>query len=90
MAADRPDEIPLESENAISLSLSGGVDDEEALTRWFAGLADGGHVHVPLARAPWGDSFGMVDDRFGIHWMVNIAGAGAGAGTAADADAEHA
>jgi len=88
MAADRPDEIPLESENAISLSLSGGADDEEALTRWFDGLAEGGQVHVPLARAPWGDSFGMVDDRFGIHWMVNIAGAGAGAGSAADADAD--
>jgi PhnB protein len=77
MAADRPDSFPLESENAISLSLFGGPEDEEQLTAWFAALADGGTVHEPLAKAPWGDSFGQLDDRFGIHWMVNIGGAAA-------------
>ncbi|WP_269140146.1 hypothetical protein [Aeromicrobium terrae] len=25
-------------------------------------------------QAPWGDSFGMCVDRFGVPWMVNIAG----------------
>lgn len=85
MAADRPDDVPLEAENAISLSLSGGADDLDLLTRWFEGLAEGGTVHQPLAAAPWGDWFGMLDDRFGIHWMVNIAGAGAGAGADAEA-----
>lgn len=74
MAADRPDSIPLESENAISLSLFGGPEDEEQLTGWFAALAEGGDVGEPLAKAPWGDSFGQVDDRWGIHWMVNIGG----------------
>jgi PhnB protein len=75
MVADRPDSVPLESENSISLSLSGaGSDDEEQLSGWFAALADGGRVGEPLAKAPWGDSFGQVDDRFGIHWMVNIGG----------------
>jgi PhnB protein len=24
--------------------------------------------------APWGDTFGMVTDQFGVKWMVNIAG----------------
>jgi PhnB protein len=28
----------------------------------------------PLSKAPWGDSFGMFVDKFGINWMVNIAG----------------
>lgn len=37
-------------------------------------LAQGGTVKMPLAQAPWGDSFGMLTDRFGIDWMVNIAG----------------
>ncbi|MDY0892401.1 VOC family protein [Frigoribacterium sp. CFBP9030] len=72
MASDRPDDIPLESENSISLSLSG--DDADELTAYFAGLSEGGAVGVPLEKAPWGDSFGMVTDRYGIHWMVNIAG----------------
>jgi PhnB protein len=27
---------------------------------------------MPLEAAPWGDTFGMVVDRFGIRWLVNI------------------
>ena len=77
MAADRPDDIPLESENSISLSLFGDADDADELSGYFEALAVGGAVSVPLEQAPWGDSFGMVDDRFGLHWMVNIAGAAA-------------
>jgi PhnB protein len=30
---------------------------------------------MPLEVAPWGDAFGMCTDRFGVSWMVNIAGA---------------
>lgn len=33
----------------------------------------GGTVVEPLAKAPWGDHFGMCVDRFGTSWMVNIA-----------------
>lgn len=75
MGADRPDSVPLEEASSVSLSLFGGPDDAEALTGWFEALAEGGTVHEPLAQAPWGDSFGMVDDRYGQHWMVNIGGA---------------
>ncbi|WP_425486971.1 VOC family protein [Microbacterium oryzae] len=28
---------------------------------------------MPFAQAPWGDSFGMLVDPFGVHWMVNSA-----------------
>jgi PhnB protein len=31
---------------------------------------------MPLERQVWGDEFGQFTDRFGISWMVNIAGAG--------------
>jgi PhnB protein len=33
----------------------------------------GGKVDMPLAKQFWGDTFGMVTDKFGIRWMVNIA-----------------
>ena len=33
---------------------------------------------MPLEQAPWGDTFGMVVDKFGVTWLVNIAGAGQG------------
>lgn len=47
-------------------------DDEARLRGWWDGLADGGTVHVPLEKAPWGDHFGQLEDRFGVTWMVNI------------------
>lgn len=62
------------------LSLSG---DEDAMLRgYWDKLADGGRVDVPLEVAPWGDAFGQVKDKFGINWMVNIAGSGAPDGSA--------
>jgi PhnB protein len=27
---------------------------------------------MPLEKAPWGDTFGMFVDKFGINWMVNV------------------
>jgi PhnB protein len=57
----------------FSVSLSG--DDEAELTGYWNKLAEGGTVSMPLAKAPWGDSFGQLRDRFGISWLVNIAGA---------------
>ncbi|WP_336922407.1 VOC family protein [Aquipuribacter sp. SD81] len=61
---------------AHAVSLSGGPEDAETLHRYWDGLADGGQVQEQLAVAPWGDEFGMVTDRFGVQWMVNIAGSG--------------
>ena len=29
---------------------------------------------MPLEPAPWGDTFGMLTDKFGIGWLVNITG----------------
>jgi PhnB protein len=57
-----------------SVSLSGGPEDSEQLHRYWDGLAEGAEVREQLAVAPWGDEFGMLTDRFGVEWMVNIAG----------------
>lgn len=75
MAADVPNSMELTPGTNFAVSLSG--DDEEELTGYWNGLIDGGNVLEPLAKAPWGDSFGMVIDRFGIQWMVNISGTAA-------------
>jgi PhnB protein len=75
MGADTPDSMDFTSGGNISVSLSG--DDEDELTGFWQKLSDGGSVQEPLSKAPWGDSFGMCTDRFGINWLVNIAGTGA-------------
>ncbi|MCZ1072183.1 VOC family protein [Rhodococcus sp. A5(2022)] len=72
MAADTPDQMSHNPGDNISISLSG--DDEAELRGYWDKLSDGGTVAMPLERAPWGDQFGMCTDRFGIQWMVNIAG----------------
>ena len=40
--------------------------------RVFASLAEGGQVQMPLTKTFWSPGFGMVTDRFGVSWMVNV------------------
>ncbi|MFD1713680.1 VOC family protein [Amnibacterium flavum] len=72
MAADTPDRMDYTPGTNFSVSLSG--DDTETLTRYWESLSDGATIVEPLSKAPWGDSFGMLNDRFGISWLVNISG----------------
>lgn len=60
----------------FSLSLSGpAATDEARLTDYFNKLSEGGKVAVPLSKAGWGDTFGMLEDKYGIGWLVNITAA---------------
>jgi PhnB protein len=70
MAADTPNRMEYRPGANISMSLSG--DNEKELTSYFEKLAAGGQITMPLEQAPWGDTFGMCADRFGVNWMVNI------------------
>jgi PhnB protein len=75
MAADVPAHMAeqlagLPVRAGFSVSLSG--DDADALRGYFAKLADGGTVTMPLDKQVWGDEFGMCVDQFGIDWLVNI------------------
>jgi PhnB protein len=75
MVADAPPEmVQVTYGDNISVSLSG--DDTEELTGYFNGLADGGKITMPLEKQVWGDVFGQVVDKFGVSWLVNIAGEG--------------
>jgi PhnB protein len=53
-------------------SLSIAVTTEADADRVFAALANGGQVKMPLAKTFWSPRFGMVEDRFGIGWMVSV------------------
>jgi PhnB protein len=54
-------------------SLSITVPNEAEADRAFAALADGGKVGMPLAKTFWSPRFGMVQDQFGVSWMVSVA-----------------
>ena len=72
MAADNAPGQEYTAGNNFAISLSG---DDGALRGYWEQLSDRGAVAVPLERQMWGDEFGMCTDRFGVTWMVNIAGA---------------
>ncbi len=58
--------------NGFSLSLDAA--NEAEAERLFNALAAGGTVQMPLAKTFWSPKFGMVADRFGVGWMVSVAG----------------
>lgn len=61
------------SASNISISLSG--DAEEELKGYWDKLSEEATIIEPLKKAPWGDTFGALTDKFGVGWMINIAGA---------------
>jgi PhnB protein len=76
MAADTPNSMERTEGDNISVSLSG--EDEATLTEYWNGISAGATIDEQLTKAPWGDTFGMCTDKFGIHWMFNISGGAAG------------
>lgn len=71
MASDSIEVMPVTAGDTIAMSLSG---DDVKLRDYYAQLADGGTVVLPLERAPWGDEYGQVRDKFGVLWHVNVLG----------------
>jgi PhnB protein len=56
--------------NGISLSLT--VSDDAQADRMFTALTNEGNVTMPLTKTFFSSKFGMVADRFGVHWMVMV------------------
>ncbi len=73
MASDGQPDKPVKFGDNVHMSIVG--TDEALLTKYFNGLSSGGKVDMPLAKQFWGDTFGMLTDKYGVHWMVNISAA---------------
>jgi PhnB protein len=61
--------------NAFFVSLR-ATSAEEIQARWSA-LCDGATVLQELAPSAWSPLYGMLTDRFGITWIVDVAPSGA-------------
>jgi PhnB protein len=53
-------------------SLSINAPTEADADRIFAALAEGGKVEMPLSKTFFSPRFGMLEDRFGVAWMVIV------------------
>lgn len=73
MASDTPpgQDHDTSYSGGMTASISG---DDDAIRGYWDALAEGGRVTMPFEKQMWGDEFGMVTDRFGVPWMVNLAG----------------
>ncbi|BCD84010.1 VOC family protein [Pseudomonas solani] len=69
MASDTTPEHPYDGIRGCSVSLN--VDSIKEAERVFAALSAGGKVQMPLEATFWAARFGMLEDRFGVPWMVN-------------------
>jgi len=58
--------------HGFSLSLS--FDDEATAKTTFNALSEGGEVTMPMDKTFWSPCFGMLKDKFGVGWMVNVNG----------------
>jgi len=73
------------NQNFDGFSLSITVPDVAEAERVFTALADGGLVIAPLEKTFWSPKFGMIQDRFGVGWMISVEHkAGVGADQPAD------
>jgi PhnB protein len=54
-----------------NIHLSVETESKDEALKIFNGLSAGGTVKMPLADTFWGAYFGMLKDKFGIHWMVS-------------------
>lgn len=53
-------------------SLTIVVNNDQQAAKAFNALADGGKIGMPLTKTFFSSSFGMVNDRFGVSWMVYV------------------
>lgn len=54
-----------------NFAISVNTDSKEDADRFFNGLSSGGNITMPIGKTFWADYFGMVEDRFGVNWMVS-------------------
>ncbi|MFH9619028.1 VOC family protein [Streptomyces pratensis] len=72
MAYDVPSRMPWQQgENAVFVSVRG--DDSDEITALWGRLAVGATVVQPLEPARWAPLYGMLKDRFGVVWVLDVA-----------------
>ena len=68
--------LPTDERFMLNFKNNGGkflyCESDEEIERLFKSLSDGGTVIMPVADQFWGAKFGMLKDRYNVHWMFNF------------------
>ena len=70
MASDAPPDYKFEGYKGFSLSVQ--AKDVKEGEQLFGALSDGGKVTMPYAATFGSPGFGMLEDKFGVPWMINV------------------
>lgn len=70
MGSDMPPGMAFTGYHGFSLSVQAGDVDEGR--QLFDALSAGGKVTMPWGPQFWAAGFGMLEDKFGVPWMVNV------------------
>jgi PhnB protein len=54
----------------VHISIS--TESKEEADKIYKGLSNGGQAKMPMENTFWGSYFGMLSDKFGIHWMISF------------------
>ena len=75
MAYDVPSAMPWnQGENAFFVSLRGRTADTDEVTAYWNKLSEGATILQPFGPAQWSPLYGMLKDRFGVIWVLDIVG----------------
>jgi PhnB protein len=71
MAYDVPSSLPYDAGvNAVFVSVRGKDADE--ISAYWKSLSDGATILQDLAPAAWSPLYGMLKDRFGVTWVLDV------------------
>jgi PhnB protein len=70
MAADTISSRPFQQGNNFSVTIH--CESLQEIDALFTALGDNGEITMPLQETFWATRFGMLTDRFGIRWMLNL------------------
>jgi PhnB protein len=71
MGTDAPESMGFTLNQGNNVSICLQPDTRAEADRLYAALSEGGSSDMPLQDMFWGDYFGSLVDKFGIHWMIN-------------------
>lgn len=70
MASDTTPEQPVDPGSNFSILIV--PENEKQGEEYFNKLVDGGTIIMPYEDSFWGSKFGMLKDKFGITWSIDV------------------
>ena len=71
MGTDAPESMGFSVKFGNNSHIMLSPDSREETKKIFDALSEDGNITMPLQDMFWGDYYGSLTDKFGVHWMLN-------------------